>query len=259
MPDRDLVPSHQLLAAAAAGGVILGAFAAGDLLVGFCYGFVGLRDGHPILYSHMAGVTDEWRGAGVGFLLKRAQREAALARGLERIIWTFDPLQAANAHFNLRKLAAEARRYYVNYYGDMPDELNRGMESDRLEVAWLLRAARVARAMGDQGASAAEPHAAFDPSQTAAAPLALAASGDPPRPDDPAALPDAPLVRVAVPDDFSAVRSRDGALGREWREATRRIFLAYFARGYVAVDFYRSTPAGCYVLQTRSGPTPHAP
>lgn len=259
MPDRDVVPTHQLVAATTTGGMVLGAFAPGGDLIGFCYGFVGLREGRSLLYSHMAGVAEGWRGRGVGFLLKQAQREAALACGLDRIVWTFDPLRAGNAHFNLRKLGAEAGVYYVNYYGEMPDHLNRGLESDRLEADWRLRAPRVARAMGGQGATAGKPHAAQGVSQAAAAPLALAASGDPPRPDDPAELPDAPFVRVAVPGDFSAMRSRDGSLGREWREATRRVFLAYFERGYAAVDFHRATPAGFYVLQVQSGGTPHAP
>ncbi len=257
MPERDVVPSHQLLAAAGAGGVILGAFTPDGTMIGFCYGFIGLRDGRPLLYSHMAGVADGWRGAGVGFRLKRAQREEALARGLDRIVWTFDPLATGNAHFNLRKLGAEARRYYVNYYGEMGDDVNRGLESDRLEVEWRLRAPGVVRAMGDDAAPATSQEGP-DASQAGATPLALAASGDPPRPDESSALPDGPRVRVAVPEEFPALRRRHASLGREWREATRRVFLAYFERGYAAVDFHRSAPVGFYLLQVRSGTLPHA-
>lgn len=260
MPERDVVPAHHLLAAAAAGGVVLGAFIRDEGLVGFCYGFVGLRDGRPLLYSHMAGVVAEQRGGGVGFLLKRAQREAALARGLDRIVWTFDPLVAPNAHFNLRKLGAEARRYYVNYYGEMPDELNAGSESDRLEVDWPLRSARVERAMGADSADAGADREA-DPrlAGAEAAPLALSASGDPPQPEEPARLPGAPVVRIAVPHDFLALRRRDAALARAWREATRRVFLRYFERGYVAGDFLRSPAAGFYVLSVDPREDRHAP
>lgn len=245
MPDRDVVPAHQLLAAAGAGGVTLAAFAAGGTMIGFCYGFVGLREGRPLLYSHMAGVADGWRSTGVGFQLKRAQREEALARGLDRIVWTFDPLQSANAHFNLHKLGAEARRYYVNYYGEMPDELNRGIESDRLEVEWPLTAPRVVRAMTGTG-SEVEADAREG---AAAAQFAIRASGDPPRPEEAAPLPEAPTVRLAVPGDFTDLRRRDPARARAWREATRRAFLAYFGRGYAAVDFQRSAAGGFYVLR----------
>jgi chorismate synthase len=251
MPDRDVIPYHQLLAAGGAGGVILGAFVPDGTVVGFCYGFVGLREGRPILYSHMAGVAEQWRGTGVGFLLKRAQREAALTRGLDRIIWTFDALQAPNAHFNLHKLGAEARRYYVNYYGEMPDVLNRGLASDRLEVDWLLRTPRVTKLMGE-AVSGVAPPAPRDASGVDGAPLALEASGDPLRPRMPAALPGAPLVRLAVPDDFAGVRHRDEALAQRWREATRLVFVEYFGRGYAAVDFLRSAPVGFYVLRASS-------
>jgi predicted GNAT superfamily acetyltransferase len=138
MPDRDVVPLHHLLAAGSAGGLVLGALDRGGRLVGFCYGFVGLRDGRPLFYSHMAGVVESWRGRDVGYRLKQAQRAAALERGLDRMVWTYDPLLAANAAFNLHKLGARASRYYVNYYGEMADALNRGVDSDRLEVDWLL-------------------------------------------------------------------------------------------------------------------------
>jgi predicted GNAT superfamily acetyltransferase len=138
MPDRDVVPLHHLLAASSAGGLVLGALDPRGRLVGFCYGFVGLRDGRPLFYSHMAGVVEGWRGRDVGFRLKQAQRQAALERGLDRMVWTYDPLLAANAAFNLHKLGARASRYYVNYYGAMADDLNRGVDSDRLEVEWLL-------------------------------------------------------------------------------------------------------------------------
>ena len=97
MPDRDVVPTHQLLAATAAGGVVLGAFSPEGAVVGFCYGFVGRRQGRLFLYSHMAGVVEEWRGRQIGFRLKRAQRDAALAQGVDWMVWTFDPLQSANA------------------------------------------------------------------------------------------------------------------------------------------------------------------
>src|SRR5713226_5030912 len=139
MPDLEVVPSHQLRAVVSAGGVLLGAFDEHTTLVGFCYGFIGLRDGRLLFYSHMAGVHPGRQNRDIGFLLKRAQRQAALERGLDRMVWTYDPLQSLNAAFNLRKLGATAHRYYVDYYGEMPDAINRGVPSDRLEVDWWLR------------------------------------------------------------------------------------------------------------------------
>ncbi|MGH2627300.1 MAG: GNAT family N-acetyltransferase [Anaerolineales bacterium] len=241
MPNREIVPYYQLLAAAAAGGVVLGAFMPEEPTpIGFCYAFVGLRDGRPFLYSHMAAVAPEYRGSGVGYALKRAQREAALARGLDRIIWTYDPLQAANAHFNLRKLGAEAGRYFVNYYGAMEDDLNRGGESDRLEVDWWLAAPRVSAAV--------EGHIRPAVAGAEEAPVALGSAGDPPRPEEWDQLLQAPAVRIAVPSNYTAILRLDPALALAWREASRRVFLRYFERGYVAVDFLRGGEGGSYVL-----------
>ena len=245
-PDRDVVPSHQLLAATAAGGVVLGAFARDNEVIGFCYGFVGQRGGRLLLYSHMTGVVEEWRGKDVGFRLKQAQRQEALARGLDWMVWTFDPLQSTNAYFNLHRLGAEARRYYVNYYGEMPDELNRGVESDRLEVDWFLRSPRVEGLMHAQARDKRQ----AEPSQPTEAAVALAGSPGPlPRPADPVLDLDAPEVRVEIPPAFTPLRTADLGLAREWRATSREVFRAYFERGYAAVDFVRTPALGYYVLR----------
>ncbi len=240
MTDREVVPTHQLLAIASAGGVMLGAFTPAGELIGFCYGFAGQREGRSLLYSHMAGVVEGYRGQEVGFRLKAAQREAALARGLDWMVWTFDPLQIANASFNLRRLGARAGRYYVNYYGEMADDLNRGVESDRLEVDWRLRDARVARLMTDH-----------DPEQEAApdAPVVLGVAGDPPRPQEPRLDLDAPELLLAGPANFTDLRRQDLSLARRWRAVSRAAFQTYFRRGYTAVDFARTPEAGYYVLR----------
>src|SRR5712692_3429217 len=119
MCDREIIPVHQLLAAVAAGGNVLGAFDHTGALLGFCYGLVGMRACKLFFYSHMAGVRNRFQNHHIGFLLKRAQRQAALDQGLDWMMWTFDPLQSLNAAFNLRKLGATAHRYYVDYYGEI--------------------------------------------------------------------------------------------------------------------------------------------
>lgn len=240
--EREIVPAHQLLAIVAAGGVVLGAFLPDGRMIGFCYGFVGRREGRPLFYSHMAGVLAEYRGREVGFQLKRAQREAALARGLDWMVWTFDPLQGTNAYFNLHRLGVRAERYLVNYYGEMADDLNRGVDSDRLEVDWALNSPDVVRRL-----QAARPE---PPADIAGVSAILAASGDPPRPVFPAAAPEAPSVLLGVPSDFSALRRSDLGLAREWRIQARAAFQRCFARGYVAVDFVRGGAVGQYILRS---------
>jgi chorismate synthase len=243
MPDSDIVPSHQLLAASGAGGAVLAAVEPDGTIIGFCYGFAGWRDGRPLFYSHMAGVKGPRQLQDVGFRLKCAQREAALAMGYDRAVWTYDPLQSINARFNLHKLGATAQRYYVNYYGAMPDELNRGLDSDRLEVDWALRSARVEAAVAGTPRERAWEEAA--PALEAAAhPLGIA-------PRQPRLDLDAPAVLVETPTGFPALRQRDRGLAQAWRVAVRGVLLHYFGRGYRAVDF-RLRPGerlrGDYVL-----------
>ncbi len=229
MPERDIVPLHQLKAASGAGGAVLCAFEPDGTPVGFCYGFAGWRDGRPLFYSHMAGVRGGRQLQDIGFLLKCAQREAAMALGYEHAVWTYDPLQSVNARFNLHKLGTTAGRYYPNYYGTMLDAINRDLDSDRLEVDWALHSARVAAA------------AAGRPEERAwgSAPRALEAvpwtSGD--APGDPVLDVDSPVVLIEIPTDLPDLRTRDPGLARAWRLATREAFKRYFARGYRAVDF----------------------
>lgn len=229
MPPLDVVPVHHLKAASGAGGAVIAAYEPDGTLIGFCYGFAGWREGRSLFYSHMAGVKGDRRLQDVGFLLKSAQRDAALAMGYDRAVWTYDPLQSINARFNLHKLGATARRYHVNYYGEMTDELNQGTDSDRMEVDWALRAPRVAAAVAGRP----------EEREWSRAPRAL--EGVPWMseygPSDPALDLDTPALRIETPTDFPSLRLRDRGLARAWRVATREAFLRYFDRGYRAADF----------------------
>jgi predicted GNAT superfamily acetyltransferase len=229
MPERDIVPVHQLKAASGAGGAVLCAYDADGTPVGFCYGFAGWRGGRPLFYSHMAGVRGGKQLQHIGFRLKCAQREAAIVMGYDHAVWTYDPLQSVNARFNLHKLGTTATRYYVDYYGAMPDAINRDLDSDRLEVDWALMSARVASAV-----SGRLEERAWGP-----APRVLEAVPWPSGvgPCDPVLDAGGPVVLIEIPTDFSALKSRDQGLGRAWRLATRETFRRYFGRGYRAVDF----------------------
>src|SRR5687768_11536260 len=134
--DLDVVPALAMRPQVEVGAILLGAFADGRM-VGFVFGFPGILNGETIIHSDMLGVTSEYRSQSVGYLLKLAQRDAALAMGVKRITWTFDPLQSRNAHLNFGKLGVIADRYLINYYGDTSSFLHR-FGTDRLWVTWLL-------------------------------------------------------------------------------------------------------------------------
>jgi len=144
--DLEVEPATMFVVAAHTGGEVLGAFD-GDRLVGYALALVGLRDRTTYLHSHMAGVKPEYRDRGVGRMLKLFQRSEALGRGIRLIQWTFDPLEARNAHFNLNRLGAICRTYQPNLYGVTTSPLHRGLATDRLLVEWHLDSARVVAAI----------------------------------------------------------------------------------------------------------------
>ena len=138
------VPVNMTVAVQMHGGVALGAYDAHtQQMIGFVLSFVApvkipeARNGLSH-YSHMAAVADGWRGRGVGAALKLAQRDAVLAQGINLMTWTYDPLEARNASLNIRKLGCMCRMYERNVYGDMADNLNAGIATDRFEVEWWL-------------------------------------------------------------------------------------------------------------------------
>jgi len=139
--DLDIYPTLALKPQQEVGAILIGAFAEGRM-VAFVFGFPGILDGEMIIHSDMLGVLPAYRSHNLGYLLKCAQREAAIARGVKRITWTFDPLQSRNAHLNFAKLGVIADRYYVDYYGTTSSFLHR-YGTDRLWVTWLLESERV--------------------------------------------------------------------------------------------------------------------
>ena len=138
----DTVPDQIFIVARKTGGQVMTAYD-GNTPVGFALAFAAMREGLTYLHSHMVGVIEEYQNRGVGRLLKLAQREDALERGIHLIEWTFDPLQLKNAHFNIERLGAIVRHYIPNLYGRTSSPLHAGLPTDRLVAEWWVRSRRV--------------------------------------------------------------------------------------------------------------------
>jgi predicted GNAT superfamily acetyltransferase len=224
--ERNVVPRELLLTIQHNAGLVHGAFLPDGQLVGFCFAFLGSRDGQLRLCSHQLGVRPDYRGAGIGRALKEAQGRDAMARGHELITWTFDPLEARNAYINLHRLGCIARLYDRDHYGPMEDELNRGLPSDRFEAEWWLGRKQPARIAGE--------------------PVLMLSVGDDGSPvPGRRELDGAELALIEVPSDFQALKHRDLELARRWRAESRNAFETALAAGLVATDFRR---AGAYVM-----------
>jgi len=140
--DAELVPLRMFVVAEKVGGQVMGTFGGGEM-VGFALSVPGTRSGHVYLHSHMLAVRKDHRNGGLGRRLKLLQREDALARGIELIEWTFDPLEIKNSYLNIEKLGAISRRYNINQYGITSSPLQGGLPSDRLIAEWWLKSRRV--------------------------------------------------------------------------------------------------------------------
>ncbi len=265
--ETEIVPAHMLIAASHNGGLVIGAFdedaGAASRLVGFVFGFPGLYstpDGpRPKHCSHMLGVLPAYRDQGVGFALKRAQWQMVRNQGLDRITWTFDPLLSRNAHLNISRLGAVCSTYLRSVYGELRDDINAGMPTDRFQVDWWVNTERVARRLSRRARTRLD-LAHF---QVAGArvlnPTRMNADGFPrPGSYQPAVIPDADLGEdqpaiwlVEIPALFSALRDAHAQLALEWRLHIRTICEDLFARGYLVTDFVYvpgSQPRSFYVL-----------
>ncbi|TMR42349.1 GNAT family N-acetyltransferase [Actinomadura geliboluensis] len=222
-----------------AGNYVAGAFQ-GDRLVGACVGFFHAPGG-AMLHSHIAGVSPAVAGRSVGFALKLHQRAWAFQRGVSEIAWTFDPLVARNAYFNLVKLAARPVEYLPDFYGPMADAINDDGDSDRLLVHWRLRDSAVVLSSIGGGAEAV---AADELRAGATVALSVGADGGP----VPGTL-DGDTVLVAVPQDIASLRSTEPDLARRWRLAVREALTGLTADGGRIDGFDR---AGWYIVRRES-------
>jgi predicted GNAT superfamily acetyltransferase len=236
--DRDVLPVTMLVATRAVGAILVGAWE-GETLVGFAYGFPGIEDGRTTIHSHMLAVKATHRDRDLGYRLKLAQRERALALGVSEMTWTFDPLQSRNAWFNVAKLGVVADRYLADFYGDEHSSFLLSGGTDRLWARWLLGSRRGSVAATDVGDAAALVEVGAD-----GVPRYLGLEG----------ARGAECVAIRIPADVNALRRDDPGLAAAWREATRAAFTEAFAAGFAVEDFARQ---GGYILRRISSTNAH--
>lgn len=231
-------PARALLALCSSGGLVSVAFV-GDDPAGFSVAWLGRPRGRGELYLHsqLLGVIPSYRKRGVGFKLKMHQREYALAEGISRIGWTYDPLRATNAYFNLHKLGAVTRRYLQDHYGEMKSVFSAGQTSDRLWADWHIDSDRVLRCLQantaltiDEGpAYAISSRARGDGELGLRIPLKLDLNHS------------ASRVLVEIPADFDRLRVLDQEAAEAWRGMVRKALCHYLSSGYVADEFLFSS------------------
>lgn len=216
LPEIEISPVRHFVVTKNAGGFALGAFA-GRELVGFVLSVPAFLRGEKAFYSHMTAVSEKFQGSGVGARLKWAQRDRALADGVKVVKWTFEPVKARNAHFNLEKLGAIVAEYQENFYGTdystVPDQ-KIGLASDRLFAEWHLESEKVqALAAGEAFSETAEP-----------------------------------IRSVVIPGDWSALVKANPGKALEEQLRVRKEFTESFQAGLVGRGFVRDTNSPHFLL-----------
>jgi predicted GNAT superfamily acetyltransferase len=213
LPDLEISPRRHLIVSRQAGGWTLGAFV-GQRLVGFVHHLAAVRNGNEVFgYSHMMAVDREYQNKGVGARLKWSQRARALEEGREFIKWTWDPMQARNAHFNLNRLGVTVSSYAENFYGTdyvtspgLHDEGLPGIDSDRLFANWSIKSSRVQRLAERDAAPIEAP----------------------------------PEAKIRIPANWTNLMKEDPSRAKAELLRTRSEFQEHFERGLICAGFERA-------------------
>ena len=240
--DLDVVPFTMLVASREVGATLIGAYD-NPTLVGFVYGFPGYEHRQVTHHSHMLAVLPAYRNQQLGFKLKLAQRERVLGQGINRISWTFDPLQSLNAYLNFGKLGVIADSYKINFYGEATSSFLHQLGTDRLWVTWLLDSQRVRERLTGK-------KPALEPNSDNA--MIRIASGYVPERCQISELLGKAHLSIEIPSDINAMQRDDPKLAIKWRGATRWAFTHALEFGYVVEDVYvkpnGAQPAAAYLL-----------
>lgn len=248
LDDLEVTSTLHFIASTHAGGMLHLAETPGGRAAGFAFAFPGLKEGMSYFHADMLAVLPEYRKRGVGVRLKWAERQEALARGVEVMMWTDDPLEARNANLNLRRLGGVAMEFLADFYGPAGSSLHHGLPTDRVLVRWDLSAPRVQERL-----AAGEPPPTVPlPPQPRINDVRWQAGwpvSSEPRLD----LTETELL-LEIPPEWDVLCQAAPRVAEGWHGKVHRALSTYMGRGYVAADFAPTEDSGrrrpFYVLRT---------
>jgi len=250
LDDADVIPLTLAVALKAAGSMWLGAFD-DNQLVGFALAFPSLEGGTAGFHSHMLAVRASHRGRNLGYELKLAQRQGALARDIKEMTWTFDPLRSRNAHLNFHRLGVVCDSYRIDFYGPQTSSPLHRNGTDRLWVTWHMADSRVEERLKGKNARAEVMDALLH-----LEPLVRFNGDGRPAEGDLAKALARHRIAIEIPGDIDSIEREDPGRARKWRLATRTAFTEALRAGFIVKEFCRSIRGqqgpGAYLLEKSS-------
>jgi predicted GNAT superfamily acetyltransferase len=250
--DADVTPLALAIAMKAAGGLWVGAFD-GDVLVGFAFAFPSLEQGRTGFHSHTLAVRPSYRSHGVGYDLKLAQRQRAMALGITEMTWTFDPLRGRNAHLNFCKLGVISDSYRIDFYGSQTSSPLHSNGTDRLWVTWHMAQPRVAERLKHHDQQDKNRRVEVLDALRHLDPLVRFNGDGKPAEADLASALSRQRSAIEIPGDMDRIEREEKDLARQWRLATRRAFTEALKAGFIVKEFCRSVRGqqgpGAYLLE----------
>jgi len=222
-----------------------------DHLVGFTFGFVGVKDktigyrstDNFFFYAQFTGVREPFQAYGLGVALKDFQRKILLeVFGIKTVTCTYDPLTGVNAYRNIHHYGMDVLEYHEAYYGDFGGRLNRkDVPCDRFYVVWDLEKKvqhpeRNLSRLLDAGHLVVGSEPLRIPAKTGplTVPVAKILRSDL----------DEEVLLVEIPYDFySLLKATDvqdpeiRKIPMDWRNRTRTALRSLLVRGYKVEDF----------------------
>jgi predicted GNAT superfamily acetyltransferase len=250
LQDADVTPLTLAVAAKAAGSIWLGAFD-GRELIGFAFGMPSLEHGRLGFHSHMVGVRASHQGRNIGYQLKLAQRQRALALGVKEMTWTFDPLRSRNAHLNFSRLGVISDSYRIDFYGPQTSSALHTNGTDRVWVTWHIAESRVELRLAGK-----DPRPEVVDALKHVEPLVRFNGDGIPAEGELSSALARQRIAIEIPGNIGLIEQSDRELAHRWRLATRRAFTEALKAGFIVKEFCRSIRGqqgpGAYLLERPS-------
>lgn len=220
--DIDIIPAHIFRDASnlmGPNGIVLGYFI-DEKLIGYNLTFPTSNPREVL--ADMLAVSPDYQSKGIGYKLSLELRKIMLTLDIDKIFWTYDPLESVNANLYIKKLGGVISRHLIDYYGSINSKTHSGLPTDRFIVEWNIRSKRVENRIKNGNEKTNH----------------ISDNKD--------------IKYVEIPLNIQELKNKDINVAIEWRMKTRKLFEEYIEKqNLVGIDFVHDqiNQKGIYIFK----------